>query len=79
MWIDARADSGRDSLQVAPWRQSELLLRGISSGFPLTSHFDLPGSQSIFGDSQDPPICVDTSLSQDGFYRKGIQVEHPLT
>ena len=40
--------------------------------------FNLPGSQTIFGISQDPPMCVNTSLSQGGFYRKGIWVEHPL-
>ena len=28
--------------------------------------------------SQDPPMWVHTSLSQDGFYRKGIWVEYPL-
>ena len=31
---------------------------GISSGLPLASHSDLPGSQSISGASQDPPMCV---------------------
>ena len=46
---------------------------------PLTNHFDLPGSQSIFGISQDPPMCEDTSLSQDDFFQKGIWVEYPLT
>ena len=49
--------------------QFELLLWGISSGFPLASHFDLLGSQSIFGISQDPSNCVCPSLSQDGAYR----------
>ena len=28
---------------------------GISSGFPLTNHFDLPGSQSVFGIVHYPP------------------------
>ena len=51
----------------------------FSPGFPLTNHFDLPGSQSLFGISQDPPMYAHASLSQDGFYRKGIWVEHPLT
>ena len=45
----------------------ESLLWGISSGFPLTSHLALPGSESVFGVSQGPPLCVCTSLSQDGF------------
>ena len=49
------------------------------SGFPLASHFDLPGSQSVFGISQDPPKCAHTSLSQDGSYRRGLGVEHPMT
>ena len=40
----------------------------LPSRFPLVNYFDLPGSQSIVGISQDPPICVHTSLSQDGFY-----------
>ena len=48
--------------------QFELLLWGISSGFLLAGHFDLPGSQFISGISQDPPMCAHTSLSQDGFY-----------
>ena len=30
------------------------------------SHFGLPGSQAIFGISQDPPTCAQASLSQDG-------------
>ena len=39
----------------------------ISSGFPLASHLALSGSESIFGLSQDPPMCACVSLSQDGF------------
>ena len=35
---------------------------------------NLPGSQSIFGISQNPPRCVHASLSQDGFYRRGLWV-----
>ena len=58
---------------VLSW-QFELLLWGISSGFPLTNHFGLPGSPSLFAVSQDPPRCAHTSLSQNGFYRKGIWV-----
>ena len=57
----------------------ELLLWGVSSGFSLANHFDLPGSESIFGISQDPPVCAHTSLSQDEFYRRGIWAEHLLT
>ena len=33
----------------------------------------------MFGVSQDPPMYAHASLSQDGFYRKDIWVEHPLT
>ena len=45
---------------------------------PFANHFDLPGSQSISGISQDPPMGVHTSLSH-GFYQKGVWIEHPLT
>ena len=62
-----------------PCGQFELLLVGISSEFPLANNFDLPGSQSTFGISQDPPMCVHACLSQDGFYHKGLWVEHLLT
>ena len=61
------------SHQGSPW-QFKSLTWDISSGFPLTNHFDLPGSQSIFGISQDMSMCVHTSLSQDGFYRKDVWV-----
>ena len=57
MWIDTRAGSER---VVTSW-QFESLLWGISSGFALASHFDLPGSKSIFGISQIFP-CVRTHL-----------------
>ena len=55
--------------------QFELLSWGISSGFPLASHFDWPGSQSICSVSQDLPMCAHTSLSQDEFYQKCVSVE----
>ena len=42
-----------EALSRAPW-QFELLVWGVSPGFPLANHSDLPGSQSIFGRSQDP-------------------------
>ena len=48
------------------------------SGFPLASHLDLPSSQSIFAVSQDLPLCLHISLSQDGFYWRGLWVQHPL-
>ena len=46
--------------------------------FSFGKSFDLLVSQPIFGVSQYPPTCVHTSLSLDGFYRKGIWVEHHL-
>lgn len=58
----------RASLAVPSW-QSELLLWGVSSGLPLANHFDFPGFQSTFDVSQDPPMCLHASLSQDGFYK----------
>ena len=51
-----------------PSWQFESLIWGISSGFPLTNHFDLPGSQSIFGMSLDSSMCAHASFSLDGFY-----------
>ena len=68
-------------IAVAPSWQFELLLWGISSGFLVVNHSDLPGSQSTWGISQDLPMCEHTFLSQDGFYCKGLWVEHhsPLT
>lgn len=44
-WIDTWAGSER---AACLW-QFKSLLRGISFSFPLPSHFDLPGSQSIGG------------------------------
>ena len=46
----------------------------MSSGFPLANHLALPDSESELGVSQDPPMCAHASLSQDGFYRKGLWV-----
>ena len=46
----------RESHWVAPLWQFELPLWGISSGFPWASHFDLAGSQPLFGLSQDPRV-----------------------
>ena len=60
--------------RVAPSWKFESLLWGISSRFPLANHFDLPGSKSIFGVSQDFPMWVHASLRQDGFYRRGLWV-----
>ena len=40
----------------------------------LTNNSDLLGSESIFGISQDPPMCVYISPSQDGFHQRGLWV-----
>ena len=37
------------------------LLWGILGGFPLASHYDSPGSQSLFGIFQGPPMCAHIS------------------
>ena len=37
-------------------------LLGISSGFPSDSHLALPGSESVFGISQGPPMSVHVHL-----------------
>ena len=47
MWIGTQADS--ENPRVAPEWQFKSLIWGISSGFPLVSHFDLSGSLSLFG------------------------------
>ena len=51
------------------WRAAELCLhgslitsRGTSSSFPLANHSHLLASQSVFGISQDPPMCVHASV-----------------
>ena len=71
-WVDSRKSLSRMLMVV--W----ITFMGISSVFPLASHYDFPGSQSIFGVSQDPPKCAHACLSQGGFYQKGMWVEHPL-
>ena len=67
MWIDIQADSEQESLSHTLW-QFELLVWGISPRFPLANYFYLPGSQSIFGIPQAPPMCAHARLSEDGFY-----------
>ena len=66
MWIDTWAE------RVLPSWQFKSLIWGISSGFPLADHFDLPGSESIFDLSQNPPVGVCPSLGQDGFQERGL-------
>ena len=69
---------GRLRGKVPEWR-FKLPLWGVSSGFHSANHFYFPGSQSMFGLSQDPLLCVRASLSQGESYRRGVWVEHPLT
>ena len=72
----AKGIGGTDkwALRVAPLWQFKSLTWGTSSGFPLASHFDFPGSESVFGLSQDPPMAVYASLSQGGFQQRGLWV-----
>ena len=74
MWIDTQADSGRECL----WTPGGLnYFYGVFLlGFLRPVISDLPGSQFIFSISQDPPMCAHTTLSQDGFYWRGIWVEN---
>ena len=59
--------TGRLREKVVPSWEFESLLWGIPSRFPLANHLAFPGSESVFGISQCPPMCAHTSLSQDGF------------
>ena len=79
VWQDMGRLGGGVAMLLHCITQIDLLLWGISSCFPLASHFDLPGSQSIFGISQNPSMCMCTSLRQDAFYQKGVWIEPPLT
>ena len=72
-WIDTWAESESKCLSCT-LMQFKSLKMGISSSFPLANHFDLPGSLSIFGISQDPSVDVHASLSVDGSYHKGLWV-----
>ena len=78
MWIDIQAVSGR---KLCP-RDS---LNHICEAFFQVSfgnHFTLPGSESLFGISQDPPMCKHASLSQVVFQRRDLWVDwhySPLT
>ena len=49
-------------------------IRGIYSGFPWANHLALPGSESIFGLSPEPPMFVCASLSQDEFQQRCLWV-----
>ena len=58
-----------------PPSRTKSLLCGIYSRFPLANHLAFPDSESIFGLSGDPPMFVLTSLSQDGFQWRGLNVD----
>ena len=60
----------RESLWVTPAWQFKSLTWGTSSGFHLASHFALPGSQPMFGISQDPLTCALASVGQMDFTTK---------
>ena len=63
--VDRHMGGLRERLVPLWWFES--LIWGISSRFPMANHLALPGSESIFGLSQGPPMCMCVSLSQDGF------------
>ena len=63
---------GRLRERVAHSWQLKSLMCGISFRFPLASHFDLSGSESRFGISEDPPMYAYTSPRRDGVYQKAI-------
>ena len=81
MWINTHVDSEREReslshILVEVWI---IFMEHFFPRFPLSNHFELPSSKSIFGISKDPPMCAHASLSQDGFYQKGVWVKDPLT
>ena len=60
MWIDRQAGSEWEKDTLLWWFKS--FLWSISSGFPLANHFHFSGSESVFGLSQDLPLCACVSL-----------------
>ena len=60
-----RVDRLMGTLRGTPSWELESLLWGICSKFPLASHFDLPGSEYVFGISRDPPMCLCISVKMD--------------
>ena len=52
--------TGRLRERIAPSWSFKSLTWGISSWFSLANHFDLP-SESVFGISKDPSVCVHIS------------------
>ena len=73
VWIDTSRLGGRVP-ESHLCSSLSYLYAAFSSGFPLTSHFYFPGSESTFGLPQDPSLCVHASLSQDGFFQGGLWV-----
>ena len=55
-----------------PGKPLESLLWGIPSRFPLATHFDLSGSESVFGISQNPLLCACSSLCQGERWWRGL-------
>ena len=71
MWIDTWEGSESES---CPRGSLGHLYGAFLLGF-LWPIIDLPGSKSVFGISRDFPRCACTSLSQDGFYGRGLWVD----
>ena len=67
------ADSDGEALSCIHVAVSTALW-GISFSFPPATRYDSPPLH-VSGSA----MCVHASLRQKGFYRKGLQVEHPLT
>jgi len=74
MWIDA----GRPTERVTPLWCLKSLTWGISSRFPLVSHFDLPGSESLFGLSQGALVCVCVSVRVRISQPRWIPAKRPI-
>ena len=55
-------------------QQFTSLVWGISSGFPLANYLALPGSESVTGLSQGPPMCALHLLAKMEFQRRGLWV-----
>ena len=69
---------GRLRERVVPLEYFESFIQGNSFRFSLTSYLALPGSESLFGLTQGPPLRVCTSFSQNGFQHKGFWEEERI-
>ena len=69
--MDGHRASLRESRALAA---VSIAFMGHFSGFPWANHFDLPGSLSISGISQDPSVDAHASLGVARSYRKGLWV-----